>query len=102
MFYFSIHILDVPKVKKYDMSEKRKWSDSVQWQKPLHQQKIQNSNVTTQKRHQNETCSSNFKDDYQLCNLQITIYQPFLEFQIEEQDNSSDIEQQTPSLSDRK
>ena len=31
---------------------KRKRSDSILWQNPLHTQKIQKSNVTTQKRHQ--------------------------------------------------
>ena len=31
---------------------KRKGSDSILWQKPLHQQKIQNSKVTIQKRNQ--------------------------------------------------
>ena len=37
-----------------DIKRKRKRSDSVLWQKPLHRQKNPKSNVTTHKRHQKQ------------------------------------------------
>ena len=43
----------ISNIRKTSMKRKRKRSDSVLWQKPLHRQKNPKSNMTTQKCHQN-------------------------------------------------
>ena len=48
----SVKNTSIPYVGLSSLQRKRKRSDSVLWQKPLHPQNNPKSNVTTQKRHQ--------------------------------------------------
>ena len=48
---------------QFNKKRKKKRSDSVLWQKPLHRQKNPKSNVTTQKRHQKTLITQRLRTD---------------------------------------